>query len=163
MLVKDTSWAVCSYLTLSGRRKDIHAKCHKWSFFNHWVFQCLAFTKLLPLTITEIAPKWLSVYLMSSLDIFFFFSTRLPILVNVVFNERTLVGFLRDGFFLMFLKGLPASLHAVFKGWISAFFNPRFLILRNERDIQHTGSAWVYHPLYANDFRVNERRNRMKE
>ena len=65
------------------------------------------------------------------------FSTKLSVLVNVVLNERTSADFLYDSLFLMFLKGLSTSLHAVFQRRVSTFFRPDFLIPRNEGDIQH--------------------------
>lgn len=53
-------------------------------------------------------------FLSSSLENIF--STKLLVVVNTVLNERTSADFLYDSLFLMFLKGLPTSLHAVFKG-----------------------------------------------
>lgn len=62
------------------------------------------------------------------------FSTKLPVLVNSVLNQRTSVGFLYGSLILIFLKGLFTSLHVLVKGRVSTFINPHFLVPRTEGD-----------------------------
>lgn len=168
MLMKGISWVVCSCVTLSSRGEDTCGKRHRWRLLDH----CTMTLFLVPytyqstaLTIAEMAPKRLSKaftmtvtnFLTSSLENIF--STKLPGLVNAVLNERTSVDFLYDSLFLMFLKGLSASLHAVFRRWVSTFLSPDFLVPGNEGGIQHVDSGRVYHWLQGE---WEERQNKRK-